>query len=105
MAGGTVHGPPYQECQFLTRWFFEYQPWITARAALAGRDWRDADAGWLIDLTFGLFIEMALTEKGDKRLEFIKRVTTQIRGEAPTAPGQEAPHDPTLPKNVGAPVN
>src|SRR3712207_2958203 len=105
MAGGTVHGSPYEECLFLTRWWWRYQPWLAARASRTGVDWRGADAGWLMDVIFDVYIEIALTEKGDKRLEFIDRVIARTRGELPAAPGQETPQDPALPKGAGRPVN
>jgi hypothetical protein len=104
VAGGAVHGPPYQECRWLTGWYIEYQPWIAARAALAGVDLRSADLGLIYDLTFGLYVEMGLTEKGDKRLEWIKKVLAQTRT-PPEVRDHTRDQETGLPTSVGKPVN
>jgi hypothetical protein len=101
---GAVHGPPYQECRWLVAWFLRYEPWVSARAALAGTDIRGRDAGWLLDFAFGLFIEIGLTEKGEKRLEWIHKVIYHSRPE-PTVIDNTRSTNTGLPSSVGAPVN
>lgn len=81
MAGGTVHGPPYKECRLIAAWYGEYQPLIAARIALVGADVRACDYAWLVDFTFGIFLEMGTTEQGDKKLEWIKKVIHTTRPE------------------------
>jgi hypothetical protein len=87
MACGAVHtGKPYTTVKRLSAWRIQHEPYVAAFAARSGWDYRRVDPGLLTDLTYGAFIELALNEHGEKKLEALKKMDSSLRDD-PQNPG------------------
>ena len=80
MAGGAVHIAPYSEVLGLIGWYREHQSFIAAKCAAAGWDFRTVGAGVLIDLTYCAFVDLALSDNGQKKMEALTKIDEKLRG-------------------------
>ncbi len=80
MAGGAVHIAPYREARQLIGWQRENESYVASRIAAAGWDYRRIEPGPLLDLTYGAFVDLALSENGKKKMEAIEQINEKMRG-------------------------
>jgi hypothetical protein len=80
MAGGAVHIAPYTEVLQLIGWFREHESYVAACCASSGWDFRTVGAGVLIDLTYFAFVDLALSDNGQKKMEALTKINEKLRG-------------------------
>ena len=80
MVGGAVHLAPYHEARQLIGWAVEHRSYLASRCAAAGWDYRTVGAGVLVDLAYGAFVDLALSENGQKKMEAIAKIDEKLRG-------------------------
>jgi hypothetical protein len=82
LAGRAVHRQTGKsEVYQLIKWYEEYEAYIASRAAVYGLDFRTINFGVMVDLIYAVFVDLCMAEHGDKKLEIIKKINTQFRGE------------------------